>query len=831
MSAVVTDRYNFAAIEKKWQQRWSEQRLYEVDIDPGRPKYYCLEMYPYPSGALHIGHTRVYSIGDLLARFKRMNGYQVLHPMGWDSFGMPAENFAIANKTHPAAATYSNINTIREQMQRMGYSYDWRREVACSHPGYYRWTQWLFLLLLNKGLAYRKAAPVNWCPHCQTVLANEQVESGRCWRCETEVVQRNLEQWFFRITAYAERLLADLQLLDGWPERVRTMQKHWIGRSEGCEIDFPIVGRSDAVRVFTTRQDTLFGATFMVLAPEHPLTLELSRGTAQEQAVREFVAGMQKISARSRAEGDNKAGVFTGAYATNPATGESIPIWTADYVLMDYGTGAIQAVPAHDERDFAFARQHNLPIRVVIQPPGVELDGATMTEPYTAEGLLVNSDQFSGLNSEDARHKIADWLEATGRGQRRITYRLRDWLISRQRYWGAPIPVVYCDDCGIVPVPSEQLPVQLPDDVVLTGEGGSPLARHEQFIHTECPQCGGPARRETDTMDTFVDSSWYFFRYTSPRDEKQPFAPEEVAYWLPVDQYIGGIEHAILHLLYSRFITKVLYDEGLVPTPEPFRHLFTNGMVVMNGAKMSKSKGNVVSIEDVVFDYGADTGRVYILFAAPPERDFEWSDGGIAGVHRFLQRIWRLVHSYVQDRANIGSSAGGDDRAQRLRRQLHLTIRKVTDDIDRRWQFNTAISAMMEFIKELGDYCERVPVAEQDRAVLDEVMNALTRLLAPFAPHLAEELWEMLGHQSTVHLEPWPVYDAAAVRAETVTVVLQVDGKVRDRIEVASDLDEAELQAAALASDAVQAYINDRQVQRVITVPGRLVNVVTEKTA
>ncbi|HEY8449084.1 MAG TPA: leucine--tRNA ligase, partial [Bacillota bacterium] len=696
------DLYNFAAIEKKWQERWQEQRLDETDVDPERPKFYCLEMYPYPSGALHMGHTRVYTIGDVLARFKRMQGYQVLHPMGWDAFGMPAENAAIEHGIHPATWTYDNIRTIRAQMRRMGYSYDWRREVACCHPGYYKWTQWLFLLLYRKGLAYRGKAPVNWCPRCQTVLANEQVENGRCWRCESEVEQRDLEQWFFRITAYAERLLADLDLLEGWPERVRVMQRNWIGRSEGCEIDFPLADRDGAIRVFTTRHDTIFGATFMVLAPEHPLTLELARGTAQEEAVREFVERMRKASARMRAEADRKEGVFTGAYAVNPATGERIPIWTADYVLMGYGTGAIQAVPAHDQRDLDFARRYGLPVRVVIEPPGASLDAATLTEAYADEGVMVNSGPFDGLPSKEARARIAEWLEQRGIGRRTVTYRLRDWLISRQRYWGAPIPIVYCDRCGIQPVPESELPVLLPDDVELTGEGGSPLARHERFVQARCPNCGGPARRETDTMDTFVDSSWYYYRYCSPRDDERPFDVEAVRYWLPVDQYIGGIEHAILHLLYSRFITKVLYDEGLVPAPEPFLRLFTNGMVVMHGAKMSKSKGNVVSIEDMVNHYGADTARLYILFAAPPERDFEWSEGGVEGAHRFLQRVWRLVRALAprltarQEERGAGTAATGGDaveRTERVRRKLHQTIRKVTDDIDRRLQFNTAVSA------------------------------------------------------------------------------------------------------------------------------------------
>lgn len=823
------DIYNFAAVEKKWQQRWRDEKLYDVDPDPERPKFYCLEMYPYPSGALHIGHTRVYSIGDVLARFKRMNGYQVLHPMGWDSFGMPAENAAIEHGIHPAEWTYRNIDTIRGQMQRMGYSYDWRREIACSHPGYYRWTQWLFLLLYRKGLAYRRQAPVNWCPRCQTVLANEQVEAGRCWRCDSEVEQRNLEQWFFKITAYAERLLKDLDLLTGWPERVRIMQRNWIGRSEGCEIDFPVVGHDVSIRVFTTRHDTIFGATYMVLAPEHPLTLKLATGTPQEDAVRRYVEKAQKMSTRARTEAHHKEGVFTGAYAVNPATGEHIPVWTADYVLMDYGTGAVQAVPAHDQRDFDFARKYGLPIRVVVQPEGQELDPDTMTEAYADEGILVNSGPFSGLPSAQAREKIAAWLEEQGLGKKTVTYRLRDWLISRQRYWGAPIPIIYCDACGIVPVPESDLPVLLPDDVAITGEGGSPLAHHEEFVNTTCPKCGGKARRETDTMDTFVDSSWYYYRYISPRDENRIFDPEATKYWQPVDQYIGGIEHAILHLLYSRFITKVLYDEGLVYHPEPFQKLFTNGMVVMDGAKMSKSRGNVVSIEDIITNYGADTARLYILFAAPPERDFEWSDGGVEGAYRFLQRVWRLVNGVLPLISGTPGQAQEPDKdaVRAVRRKLHATIRKVTDDIERRFHFNTAVSAVMELVNDLYDYRDQVPLEKQDRAFWREATEALVKMLAPFAPHMTEELWSLMGGQTSVHLQPWPSYDPEALTVESVTVVVQVDGKVRDRIEVAADATQDDLEQAALNNERVRQSLSGRNVVRVIAIPGRLVNIVT----
>ncbi|MEX2356623.1 MAG: leucine--tRNA ligase [Thermaerobacterales bacterium] len=844
MAVQIEPRYNFAEIETKWQRWWEEARLDEVEPDPNRPKYYCLVMYPYPSGSAHVGHTRVYSIGDLLARFKRMNGYQVMHPMGWDAFGMPAENAAIERGVHPADWTYKNIDIIRAQLKRMGYSYDWRRELACCHPGYYRWTQWLFLLLFRKGLAYRQKAPVNWCPQCQTVLANEQVEGGHCWRCESEVDQRDLEQWFFRITAYADRLLNDLDSLDGWPERVRVMQDHWIGRSEGCEIDFPLAGRDGHITVFTTRHDTIYGATFMVLAPEHPLTLELARGTEQEAAVSEFVAGMRRISARQRAETEDKRGVFTGAYAVNPATGERVPIWTADYVLMGYGTGAIQAVPAHDQRDLEFACKYGLEVRTVVQPQydadaaaGAPAAGAE-SAAFDGEGILVDSGSFSGLDSIEARRRIAADLETRQAGRRKVGYRLRDWLVSRQRYWGAPIPIVYCDDCGIVPVPEADLPVMLPDDVELTGEGGSPLSRHEAFVNTACPKCGGAARRETDTMDTFVDSSWYFFRYCSPRNESGPFDVDAVKYWLPVDQYIGGIEHAVLHLLYSRFINKVLYDEDMAPAAEPFTRLFCNGMVVMDGAKMSKSKGNVVAIEDMVENYGADTARLYILFAAPPERDFEWSDGGVEGSHRFLNRVWRIAVGYVpaikaagglQAAAAAGSRPDAASAAGELRASLHHAIGRVTRDLSERFQFNTAVSAMMELVNALHEFRDGTDPAAADTAVVAETLSALTRMLAPFVPHFAEELWrEIFKSEGSVHQQSWPEFDAEALKTASMTIVVQVNGRVRDRIEVSVDAAQEDIQETALTGKKVQPHLEGRKIRKVISVPGRLINVVVE---
>mgnify|MGYP001213165121 CR=1 FL=1 len=835
----VDDRYNFHAVEKKWRQRWAEERLYETEADPARPKYYCLEMYPYPSGKLHMGHVRNYSIGDATARFHRMRGYNVLYPMGWDSFGLPAENAAIANQTHPADWTYANIAAMREQMQRLGLSYDWRREIACSHPGYYKWTQWLFLLLYKRGLVERKKAPVNWCPRCATVLANEQVEDGACWRCGTPVEKRELEQWFFKITAYADRLLADLDLLEGWPERVKVMQRNWIGRSEGMELDFPIAGRDEKLTVFTTRHDTIYGATFMVLAPDHPLTLELARGTAQEDEVRAFVERVTRLTVRDRAEAvDAKEGVFTGAYAINPVTGERIPIWTANYVLMDYGTGAIQAVPAHDQRDFEFARRYGLPVRVVIQGEGVPADGDRLAEAYAGPGRMIHSGPYDGMDSREAYRRMAEDFERRGIGRRTVNYRLRDWLISRQRYWGAPIPIVYCDRCGIVPVPEDQLPVLLPDDVRFE-VGASPLATSESFVRTSCPRCGGPARRETDTMDTFVDSSWYYYRYTSPRDEHRPFDRDKVFYWLPVDQYIGGVEHAVLHLLYSRFITKVLYDEGLVPSPEPFRRLLTQGMVIKDGAKMSKSKGNVVSPEDILEEYGADATRLFILFAAPPERDLEWSEHGIEGAARFVQRVWRLVtgcagavRGAVPGGAEPQPSREGWGPAEKeLWREVHRAIGRVTTDISERMQYNTAVAALMELVNALYAYRDRVEPEAQRADLLAAALDRLLRMLAPFAPFLAEEAWELLGwreSRGSVHRQPWPQFDPAVVQSGTVEIVVQVNGKVRDRLQVPADLPEEALRERALASPKVREWVDGKTVARVITVPGRLVNLVVK---
>ncbi|MGQ9533071.1 MAG: leucine--tRNA ligase [Desulfotomaculales bacterium] len=825
------DRYHFKKVEAKWRQRWAAEGLYRRATFAERPKYYCLEMFPYPSGKLHMGHVRNYAIGDVVARFKTMQGYHVLHPMGWDAFGLPAENAAIkyGGGVHPRDWTMENIATMRRQLQELGFSYDWDREIATCHPGYYRWTQWLFLQLFKNGLAYRKHAPVNWCPSCATVLANEQVVAGACERCRTTVERRELEQWFFRITAYAERLLQDLKKLEGWPEKVRVMQENWIGRSEGAEIRFPVVDGPEVITVFTTRPDTLYGATYMVLAPEHPLVAELVAGGPEEDRVREFAARARQLSELARTGGETeKEGVFTGRYCRNPVTGEAIPILVANYVLMEYGTGAVMGVPAHDQRDFEFARRYGLPVRVVIRPPDRELRPENMTEAYEDEGILVNSGPFDGLPSRRAMGAITAYLEEKGLGRRQVNYRLRDWLISRQRYWGAPVPIVYCGACGMVPVPEEQLPVLLPYEVSFKPTGRSPLADCEAFVHTRCPSCGGPARRETDTMDTFMCSSWYYYRYVSPRAEDAPWDRKAVDYWLPVDQYIGGVEHAILHLLYSRFLTKVLYDLGLVGVDEPFTNLLTQGMVLKDGAKMSKSKGNVVSPEDIVGQYGADTTRLFILFAAPPERDLEWSEQGVEGCYRFVNRVWRLVVGVADlvRGAPENPPAGLRGVHREVRRILHQTVKKVTEDIEQRFNFNTAISAVMELVNTLYQYRERVPEVEQHPALWREAVEKLCLLLAPFAPHLAEELWERTGHHQSVHLQSWPDYDPAALVEEEKIIVVQVNGRVRDRVLVPASLTGEALERHILEQPRVRSWLAGKEIRRVVTVPDKLVNIV-----
>ena len=826
----MNEKYVPGEIEPKWQQRWADSGAFHSEVDRTKPEYYVLEMFPYPSGALHMGHVRNYSIGDVVARFQKMRGYNVLHPMGWDAFGMPAENAAIKNKVHPADWTWSNIRNMRRQQQELGLSYDWEREVATCHPEYYRWTQWLFLLFFERGLAYKKKAAVNWCEECNTVLANEQVIDGNCWRCNSVVVKKELEQWFLKITDYADRLLKDLDLLGGWPERVRTMQENWIGRSEGAEFSFDVPELGEKIPVYTTRPDTSFGVTYVVLAPEHPLVEKLIAGKSEETAVREFVAKVRQLSEINRTATDvEKEGMFTGAYAVNPFNGEKVQIWVANYVLFEYGTGAVMGVPAHDERDWAFATKYGLDKRLVVQTPAMPMSIETMAGAYDGDGVLVNSGSFDGLDNETGKTRMTDWLAEQGIGRRRVTYRLRDWLISRQRYWGAPIPIVYCEDCGAVAVPKEELPVRLPENVRFDAGAVSPLATVGDFVNCTCPKCGKPARRETDTMDTFICSSWYYYRYADPRNTKAPWDLDKANYWLPVDQYIGGIEHAILHLLYSRFFTKVLKDAGLIDADEPFKNLLTQGMVIKDGSKMSKSKGNIVSPEEIVKKYGADTARLFILFASPPERDLEWSDQGVEGAARFLNRLWRIVGHYTE--IAMAAPAGYDaatltDEEKELRRALNATIRKVTDDIADRFNFNTAISSIMELVNALHAY--RDAATESHPALIRETLEALLRLLAPFAPHITEELWSLTGHADSVHRQSWPKWDAEALKTATVEIVVQINGKVRDKLTVPSEITVPALEKLAAGQERIQALIEGKTVVKVIAVPGKLVNIVVK---
>ncbi|MBN2706930.1 MAG: leucine--tRNA ligase [Deltaproteobacteria bacterium] len=825
--------YNPRVLEKKWQDRWRADRIFAAGRQEGE-KYYLLEMFPYPSGKIHMGHVRNYSIGDVMARFQRMRGRDVLHPMGWDAFGMPAENAAIAHKVHPAAWTRRNIEEMRAQLQRLGFSYDWERELATCDPSYYRWEQLFFLQMLERDLVYKKEAKVNWCAECQTVLANEQVENGCCWRCGRETETKDLSQWFFRITAYAEELLAgcdDLQ--GGWPERVITMQKNWIGKSVGAEIDFAVEGRADCrIKVFTTRQDTLFGATFMSLAPDHPLAIELAAGTGQEAAVAAFMEKMRCLEQNERDPGAlEKEGVFTGSYCLNPLTGRRMPIYLANFVLSGYGTGAVMAVPAHDQRDFEFARMYNLPVMVVIQPDGPLLVPEEMTEAYAGDGRLINSGVFDGRENLEALDLIAAYLAEQGIGKKAVTYRLRDWGVSRQRYWGAPIPVIYCEKCGIVPVPIADLPVTLPENVDLSGSGGSPLGRVESFVNTVCPGCGGPARRETDTMDTFVESSWYYMRYACATYDDAPLQREAVKKWLPVDHYVGGIEHAILHLLYSRFFTRVLRDLGYIDFSEPFTRLLTQGMVIKDGAKMSKSKGNVVDPNALIAKYGADTARMFSLFASPPELDLEWNDQGVEGAYRFLSRLWRLVYTLLPALGGVAAFAGEMVDVPQdyvaLRRKTHQTIARVRSDIEERLHFNTAISAIMELVNELKGYTPEA--AQNDRvlaALLREALETVVLLLSPIVPHICEELWLELGHQGGLSYIPAPQVDAAALLEDSVLVVVQINGKVRERLMVARDLADAEVGKLALASERVRKYVDGKPARKVVVVPNKLVNIV-----
>jgi leucyl-tRNA synthetase len=862
-------RYNPAEIEARWAERWAAQpELYAAEpASSAKPRYYVLEMLPYPSGALHMGHVRNYSIGDALARYMWMQGYNVLHPMGWDAFGLPAENAALKNNTPPRQWTLGNIAAMKRQMQRVGFSYDWSREITTCLPDYYRWNQWFFLRMFERGLAYRKKSKVNWCPQCATVLANEQVVNGCCWRHEEQIVeQRDLEQWFLRITNYAQELLDDLAKLDGWPEKVRTMQRNWIGRSEGAEIDFALEdpgtvpedeerarhdglsilpARDDArssnrkITVFTTRVDTIFGATSLQLAPEHPLVKEM---TASNPSLDESVASLLDQQRRAREAGDvgaiEKHGVFTGHYGINPFNGQRLPVWVGNYILLDYGTGAIMSVPAHDERDYEFAKKYGLEIKVVILPrrPGDAGDDGDREPllPYTEEdSLLINSGEFSSLGCEEAQHKMAAFAKRHGFGKPTVTFRLKDWGISRQRYWGTPIPMLYCETDGIVPVPDSDLPVLLPDHVEITQQGGSPLGRVREFVSVKCPKCGGRARRETDTMDTFVDSSWYFYRYCDARNNLAPFDSGTIAYWFPIDQYIGGVEHAILHLIYSRFWTKVMRDLGLIRNDEPVERQFSQGMVIKNGAKMSKSKGNVVSPDDMIARYGADATRMYSLFAAPPDRDLDWQEDGVAGISRFLSRVYRFAmkHGAPARTGEVRTSAAPahpSATTQALLRKLHQTIRKITEDFAGRWHFNTCIAAIMELVNALTAAEPQIAAGEVTNAALAEILRSLTLLLAPFAPYLAFELWQHIGESSNLLRAPWPKYDEALAKEEQIEIPVQINGKLRSVVKVDANATEEDVRDAALADAKIAATIEGKEVARIILVPRKLVNIVVK---
>ena len=841
-------RYDPAVIEPKWQQRWAaDPALYAAEpVDCGKPKYYVLEMLPYPSGQLHMGHVRNYSIGDALARHMWMRGYNVMHPMGWDAFGLPAENAALKNHVPPRDWTLSNIAAMKRQMLRLGLAYDWATEVTTCLPDYYRWNQWFFLRMFEKGLAYRKKSKVNWCPECATVLANEQVIDGRCWRHEDTIVeQRDLVQWFFRITEYAQELLDGLDKLDGWPEKVRTMQRNWIGRSEGTEVDFfveEIQGpgtrergpEKTRIRVFTTRVDTIFGATSVQLAPQHALVAQF---TANDAALKAQVDELLEQQKSAREAGDlgaiEKHGVPTGRFAINPYNGGRVPIWIANYILADYGTGAIMSVPAHDERDFEFATKYGLEIRRVIAPAGPPTEESSL--PFVSEeGVLINSGQFDGLSCSDAEKKLQEIATADGFGEAKVTFRLKDWGVSRQRYWGTPIPMVYCEShcCGDtpIPVPDNQLPVLLPEQIEITQQGGSPLGRVPEFVNTTCPKCGGPARRETDTMDTFVDSSWYFYRYSDAKNSSAPFSSKIANYWFPIDQYIGGVEHAILHLIYSRFWTKVMRDLGLIANDEPVRRLFTQGMVIKDGAKMSKSKGNVVSPDEMIARYGADAARAYSLFAAPPDRDLDWQEDGVAGVSRFLSRVWRLTTKYAPV-ARIGRGQTADAPtgiSLKLLRKLHQTIAKITQDFEGRWHFNTCVAAIMELVNELQAADVQLAAGDVPPPVMLQLLRNLVLLLAPFAPHLVAELWEELGEESSVLRAPWPQSNAELAKDDELEVPVQINGKLVTVVRVFADADAKTLEAAALADEKVQARIAGKTVVKVSVVPRKLVNLVVK---
>ena len=829
---MIQEKYAPHDIEAKWQKYWEENKTFKVEMDKDKPKSYVLEMFPYPSGNLHMGHVRNYSIGDVIARFRTMKGFNVLHPMGWDSFGMPAENAAIKHNIPPKKWTLENIANMTRQLKALGLSYDWDREVTTCKEDYYKWTQWFFELFYKRGLAVKKESAVNWCDTCNTVLANEQVIDGKCWRCDHEVVKKDLSQWFFKITDYADELLKDLDLLPGWPERVKTMQHNWIGRSEGLEFSFEIPALNDTVAVYTTRPDTAYGVTFMALAAEHPLIKKICENNPKADEINAFCERVRNQSEIERTSSESeKEGVFTGVYCINPFTGRKVEIWVTNYVLYDYGTGAVMGVPTGDQRDWMFADKYGIEKIVTICPIGKELKLEEMTCAYEEkEGMLVNSGEFTGMEMHKAMSAIMDKAEAEGFGKRRVNYRLRDWLISRQRYWGAPIPIIYCPHCGEVLVPEDQLPVRLPEDVSFTAGAKSPLATSEEFVHCKCPKCGADATRETDTMDTFLCSSWYYLRYTDAHNDKMSFDKELNNYWGPVDQYIGGIEHAILHLLYSRFFVKVLRDAGLVDYDEPFSNLLTQGMVIKDGAKMSKSLGNVVSPEEILSKYGADTARLFILFAAPPERELEWSDQGVEGSFRFLNRIWRIVQAFeavLAQKVTEYDHSNLNEADKDLRRVLHSSIKKVTNDIETRFNFNTAISTMMELVNALYAYKEAAK--EPNSGLIYEAISDLIKMMSPFVPHITEELWRgAIDANSSVHEQSWPECDEEALKVDNVEIVLQVNGKVRGRLTVPAEATKEELEKIAMADANVQAHIGDATVRKVICVPGRLVNIVAK---
>ncbi len=813
-------------VEEKWQSCWAAHKIFKARMDTGRQKYYVLEMFPYPSGKIHMGHVRNYTIADVIARYKMMRGFNVLHPMGYDAFGQPAENAAIKRGVSPSEWTYKCIDDMRAGLKKMGFSYDWDRELATCDPSYYAWNQWIFLKMAERGLAYKKASPVNWCPSCATTLANEEVIDGACWRCKSQVQQKDLDQWYLKITHYADELLEDLKKLNNWPARVVAMQENWIGKSFGADIFFKVKGSDDVITVFTTRPDTIFGATYVMLAVEHPLVRKLAKGTAQEATVEAFIQKAAQASKSPRMSADErKEGVFTGAYAINPVNGEAVPVWAGDYVLMGYGTGAIMAVPTHDQRDFEFARAHQLPMRIVIQDPAnKDMTADQMTKAYVDEGVLLNSDLFDGTPNEEAKQRIAQWMEKNSMGRVSVHWRLRDWLISRQRYWGTPIPMIYCSACGIVPVSYADLPVKLPENAPITGEGGSPLAKVQEFVGVKCPLCGIPARRETDTMATFFDSSWYFLRYCSAKNDREIFDAQEARYWMPVDQYIGGIEHAILHLLYSRFFTKFLKDIGMVDVPEPFDRLLTQGMVLKDGEVMSKSKGNVVDPDEVISKFGADTLRMFILFAAPPEDQLEWNPSGLEGNWRFINRVWHAVEARYVKGAAAADALDAQDK--KLEFERHGAVKKVTESMEGGFKFNTAISGVMVLMNAVDKYKVEAGNAHQ-RGLLNRAIETAVLLLGPFIPHAAEELWQMMGKsdRSIAHVA-WPAYDEAALKTDTVRIAAQVNGKVRAEFEVPVDAEEAYLRPIVLAHEGVRRHVAGKEIKKFIVVKNKLVSIV-----